>query len=195
MRKKFFLFRAYLFLPIVMILWLTLNGAQKRLIIADRNQWYRWQHIQEGWKGFAYLFANYPEYRSILYWRMGVKRFLFSWWMRPLRDLYINTKDIGGGLIIQHGFSTIISAKKIGENCKIYHHVTLGYSHDLQAPVIGNNVEVCCGAKVIGGVTVGDNVLIGAGALVVKDVPANTVVGGVPASVIKTLDHQRDLTL
>jgi serine O-acetyltransferase len=61
--------------------------------------------------------------------------------------------------------------------------------------VIGNNVEVCCGAKVIGGVTVGDNVLIGAGALVVKDVPANTVVGGVPATVIKTLDHQRDLTL
>jgi hypothetical protein len=58
MRKKFFLFRAYLFLPVVMVLWLTLNGAQKRLIIADRNQWYRWQHLQDGWTGFAYLFAN-----------------------------------------------------------------------------------------------------------------------------------------
>ena len=102
---------------------------------------------------------------------------------------------MGGGLIFQHGFSSIISAKSIGENCKIYHHVTLGYDHDLQAPVIGNNVEVCCGAKVLGGVTVGDNVLIDAGALVVKDVPSNTVVAGVPARVIKHLDQQRDLTL
>ena len=112
-----------------------------------------------------------------------------------MQHLYITTTDIGGGLMIQHGFSSIISAQSIGENCKIYHHVTLGYDHSLQAPVIGNNVEVCCGAKVLGGITVGDNVLIGAGALVVKDVPANTVVGGVPAQVIKTLDHQRDLTL
>ena len=92
---------------------------------------------------------------------------------------------MGGGLIFQHGFSSIISAKSIGENCKIYHHVTLGYDHDLQAPVIGNNVEVWNG----------DNVLIGAGALVVKDVPSNTVVAGVPARVIKHLDQQRDLTL
>lgn len=195
MRDKFFRLRGYSALPVVVLMWFILNGEQKRLIDADRRQWYRWQHIRGGWTGFAYLVANYPEYRSVLYRRMGPKRILFSWWLRPLRDLYINTRSIGGGLIIQHGFSTIISAQKIGENCKIYHHVTLGYNHELQAPVLGNNVEVCCGAKVLGGVTVGDNVLIGAGALVVKDVPANTVVGGVPARVIETLDHQRDLTL
>lgn len=65
---------------------------------------------------------------------------------------------------------------------------------DLKAPVIGDNVEVCCGAKVIGGITVGNNVLIGANAVVVKDVPPNCVVAGVPARVIRQLDHVRDLT-
>jgi serine O-acetyltransferase len=61
--------------------------------------------------------------------------------------------------------------------------------------MISFNVEVCCGAKVLGGITVGDNVLIGANAVVVKDVPSNSVVAGVPARVIKRLDYVRDLTL
>ena len=97
-------------------------------------------------------------------------------------------------MIIQHGFSTIVSAERIGKNCKIYQQVTIGYNHDLKAPVIGENVEICCGAKVIGGITVGDNVLVGANAVVVTDVPPNSVVAGVPARVIRKLDHTRDLT-
>ena len=51
---------------------------------------------------------------------------------------------------------------------------------------MGDDVEVCCGAKVIGGVTIGNNVTIGAQTLVVKDVEDNVVVGGVPARVLKT---------
>lgn len=97
-------------------------------------------------------------------------------------------------MVIQHGFSTIIAAEKMGRNCKVYQQVTIGYSHELRAPVIGDNVEVCCGAKVIGGITIGDNVLIGANAVVVKDVPSNSVVAGVPARIIKHLDKVRDLT-
>lgn len=181
--------------PVAWLMWLMMSPTQKELVAADLTQWCRWQHIADGISGMAYLAANFPEYRSLLYRRIGIKRLLFSCWLRPMQHLYITTTEIGGGLIFQHGFSSIISAKSIGENCKIYHHMTLGYDHDLQAPVIGNNVEVCCGAKVLGGVTVGDNVLIGAGALVVKDVPSNTVVAGVPARVIKHLDQQRDLTL
>ncbi len=181
--------------PVAWLMWLMMSPTQKELKADDLTKWYQLKHIADGISGMAYLAANFPEYRSLLYRRIGIKRLLFSCWLRPMQHLYITTTEIGGGLIFQHGFSSIISAKSIGENCKIYHHVTLGYDHDLQAPVIGNNVEVCCGAKVLGGVTVGDNVLIGAGALVVKDVPSNTVVAGVPARVIKHLDQQRDLTL
>lgn len=53
--------------------------------------------------------------------------------------------------------------------------------------MIGNHVTVCCGAKVLGAITIGNNVVIGANAVVCKDVPDNCVVGGVPAKIIKHL--------
>ena len=102
--------------------------------------------------------------------------------------LYIYTKDIGGGLYIQHGFATIISAKKIGENCRIYQQVTIGYKGEYN-PVLEDNVSVTCGAKVLGDVTMHANSLAAAGAVVVKDVPANAIVGGVPAKVIGYKDE------
>ena len=195
MKQTVFNIRGYVALPIAALAWALLSESGKRLARADRRQWCRWKHLADGLAGFSHLFANYPEFRTVFYHRMGRLRILFSWWLRPLRDLYINTRQIGGGLLIQHGFSTIISARSIGENCKIYHHVTLGYNHRLECPTLGNNVEVCCGAKVLGGVTVGDNVLIGAGAAVTNDVPPNCVVAGVPARIIRRLNSPRDLTL
>ena len=193
---KRILMRTYgwLLAPIVAIMWLIMNSRQRALVAEDRDQWCRWLHIGGGFAGLCWLVANRDEFRSVLYRRMGAKRFIFNWWLRPLRDLYITTTDIGGGLLIQHGFSTIISAARIGRNCKIYHHVTLGFNHALEAPVLGDNVEVCCGAKIIGGVTVGDDVLVGAGALVTRDVPPNSVVACERANVIRHLDHMRDLT-
>lgn len=62
--------------------------------------------------------------------------------------------------------------------------VTIGYN-DLYAPIIGDNVMVTCGAKVLGNVKVGNNVIIGVNAVVVKDVPDNATVVGVPAKIIK----------
>ena len=56
---------------------------------------------------------------------------------------------------------------------------------DGRKPKILNNVTICCGAKVLGGITIGNNAVIGANAVVVKDVPDNAIVGGVPAKIIK----------
>lgn len=71
----------------------------------------------------------------------------------------------------------------MGEHCHVNQQVTIGYNGD-EAPIVGNNVLVTCGAKIIGGVTVGDNVKIGANAVVVKDVPSNVTVVGVPARIV-----------
>ena len=133
---------------------------------------------------FVFLMSEYREFRNVCYYRMGKVQYLVQWMCRPLDSLYIHCKDIGGGFLIQHGFSTIITAKKIGKNVKIFQQVTIGYNGD-NLPTLGDDVEVCCGAKVIGGVYVGNNVTIGAQALVVKDVEDDVVVGGVPAVVIR----------
>ncbi len=106
---------------------------------------------------------------------------------KPLDSLYIYTIDIGGGLYIQHGFSTIISAKKIGENCRIFQQVTIGYKGN-ENPVLEDYASVACGAKVLGGVTMHKNSIAAAGAVVLKDVPENAIVGGVPARIIKFKD-------
>lgn len=107
---------------------------------------------------------------------------------KPMDSLYINTLNIGGGLYIQHGFSTIISAKSIGENCRIFQQVTIGYRGE-ECPVLEDYASVTCGAKVLGGVTMHKNSIAAAGAVVLKDVPENAIVGGVPAKIIKYKDE------
>ena len=82
----------------------------------------------------------------------------------------------------------MITAEKIGENFWINQQVTLGYKDNTRAPIIGDNVMVTCGAKVLGPIAIGNNVVVGANAVVVKDVEDNVVVGGIPAKIIKRLD-------
>ncbi len=100
-------------------------------------------------------------------------------------NLYISCNDIGAGLFIEHGFSTIIACNHIGENCWINQQVTIGYSDTVHCPYIGNNVQIKAGAKIIGNVRIGNDVIIGANAVVVKDVPSHSIVVGVPAKIIK----------
>ena len=106
-------------------------------------------------------------------------------------NLYINCSDIEGGLFIEHGFSTIIACQHIGVNCWINQQVTIGYSDNENKPYIGNNVNIKAGAKIIGGVKIGDDVIVGANAVVVKDIPPHSIVVGVPGKVIKT---RKDMT-
>lgn len=133
---------------------------------------------------FLKLMVYNREFRNIFYYRVRAARALK--FLAPGEStLFINTKIIGPGLYIQHGFATIIAAKSIGANCWINQQVTIGFSDSNSAPVIEDNVTINAGAKVIGGVLVGANSRIGANAVVVKDVPPNCTVVGVPARIVR----------
>ena len=94
---------------------------------------------------------------------------------------------IGRGLFIDHGMGVVIGeTAEIGDNVTLLQGVTLGgtsLKKEKRQPTLGNNVTVGAGAKVIGGFTIGDNSRIGAGSVVVREVPANCVVVGVPGRV------------
>lgn len=94
----------------------------------------------------------------------------------------INTK-LDKGVQLAHPYSTILNAESIGENLYVNHLVTVGEKNG-RKPVIGNNVQLHANCCVIGGVKIGDNAIIGAGAIVVKDVPPNCIAIGNPARII-----------
>lgn len=96
------------------------------------------------------------------------------------------TVKIGKGLLIEHfGGIVINSTAEIGDFCTISHCVTIGNKiPGGKSPKIGNNVYICVGAKVLGDITIGNNSIIGANAVVLESVPENCVAAGVPAKII-----------
>lgn len=95
---------------------------------------------------------------------------------------------IGEGLFIDHGTGVVIGeTAEVGNNVTIYQGVTLGGTGKEKGkrhPTVGNNVVISTGAKVLGNIKVGDNTRIGAGSVVLKDVPANTTVVGIPGKIV-----------
>jgi serine O-acetyltransferase len=95
---------------------------------------------------------------------------------------------IGQGFFIDHGMGVVIGeTAEIGHNVTLYHGVTLGgvsLEKGKRHPTLGDNVVVGAGAKILGAITIGDSSRIGANAVVVKNVPANSVVVGVPGQVV-----------
>ncbi len=138
---------------------------------------------------FIYFLHTNSYYRSLFYYRIGPGLALLINWWRPGNSTFIlpySTK-IGSGLLFAHPYSTVLNAESIGNNFSCIHCTTLG-KKDGKRPIIGDNVTIGCHACVIGGVKIGNNVIIGAGSVVVKDVPDNCIVAGNPAKIIKHLD-------
>ena len=155
----------------------------------DLARWKRLCHV-DGMdrRAMALLLWDKKEFRNLLIYRNS-HRPLYRRWIglvyRPMDTLYLETPEIGGGLFIHHGFATMVAAKSIGENCWINQQVTIGYGKGEEPPVIGNDVMITCGAKVLGRITVGDGAVIGANAVVIRDVEPGAVMGGVPAKRIR----------
>lgn len=150
--------------------------------------------IHSSWEVFLY-----PSFKVMLHYRLAhklyIKRhyFLARWVsQRGVRKTGIEIHPgatIGKGLFIDHGNGVIIGETAIlGDNVTLYQGVTLGGTGKEQGkrhPTIGNNVMISAGAKVLGSFKIGDNSKIGAGSVVLEEVPPGSTVVGVPGHVVK----------
>ena len=142
----------------------------------------------------VFLLMFRPQFRNLFYHRIR-PRFNFIKRICPpcsTIELASEWNDIaGGGLYYEHAFGTRIGAKSIGKGCTFRQLTTIGVKsknrHD-ERPQIGCNVEFGVGVICIGDIHIGDNAIIAAGSVVVKDVPANAIVAGNPAKVIRFRD-------
>ena len=157
--------------------------------------------IMPGWKYLVKLFYGnvhacaYRYLKSLrkyeYYQNNGnVLRYWYRFYNRRLGlkyNLAIPINVVGYGLYLPHlEGGVIINCKSIGNHCKINSGVVVGSKNDnSQIAVIGDNVELAVGCKVIGKIRIGNNVVVAPNAVVVKDVPDNAIVGGVPAKIIK----------
>ncbi|MGN1158204.1 MAG: serine O-acetyltransferase EpsC [Agathobacter sp.] len=150
--------------------------------------------IHSGWEVFLY-----PSFKAMMMYRVAHKwyksgHYFWARWLsqKAVRKTGIEIHpgaQIGKGLFIDHGSGVIIGETTIiGDNCTLYQGVTLGGTGKEQGkrhPTLGNNVMVSAGAKVLGSFTIGDNCKIGAGSVVLEEVPPNCTVVGIPGRIVK----------
>jgi len=168
------------------------------------------QHLREDFKA---VFERDPAVRSVLeiifcypgFHAMLFHRLAHALWRRKFYFLGRFTSHlgrfftgieihpgatIGRGFFIDHGMGVVIGeTAEIGDNCTLYHGVTLGgtsWAKEKRHPTLGNNVVIGSGAKILGPFKVGDNSKVGSNSVVVKEVPPNSTVVGVPGRVVMT---------
>lgn len=172
-----------------LICYIMLMGGGKKVLRKDVYVMLTRIHIHvPHFLGLLYLLHNNSYFRSLFYYRIGPVYSMLIGWYRPGDKYFIISKTLkmGGGFLLSHPYATILNAESIGENFSCRHCTTLGAKPNGR-PVIGNNVSLGANVTIIGHVHIGDNVVVGAGAVVVKDVPSNCVVAGNPAKIIKRL--------
>ena len=141
----------------------------------------------------------YPSFKALIYYK--ISHYLYNK-KHYILARYISEKakrktgieihpgaKIGKGLFIDHGMGVVIGETAIvGDNVTMYHGVTLGGTGKEKGkrhPTIGDNVFIGSGAKLLGNIKIGNNVKIGANAVVLKDVPDNVTIVGIPAKIVK----------
>lgn len=163
------------------------RNKESNVYLDFRAWYYRHYHHEEinrsEFNAFFDLIHRFPEYRTLLYYRMPCMWGVIFKIILPPRKIYL-CKNIGPGMLIEHGWSTIVSARSVGSNFMIHQNCTIGYNHG-GCPTIGDNVKLYTGAVVVGPINIGNNVTIGANCVVLNDVPDDSLCYGNPCVVRK----------
>lgn len=164
---------------------------QQEIIDADVARWAELLWVSERTRMLARLLYAFPEFRCVYYHRLSrgnptgalAARIAAHLW-NGVDGIDLRGTEIGPGIFISHGQSTILSAERIGANLQVHQGVTIGWDYrGDRRPIIGDDVFIGAGAKVLGAITVGDGAMIGANAVVVTDVPAGATAVGIPARI------------
>lgn len=179
------------------------KSSFKTLILSDLERQYFYEGLkgkQLGMPGLLLRSFN-PRFTPVLLYR--VSHHFYDMGLIPIAKLVSLLNfiifgieiglccEIGEALYLPHTVGTVIGARKIGRNVIIFQGVTLGAKvidlgyHEDQRPIVGDNVVIGTGAKILGGIQIGNNVTIGANAVVTKSLPDNVVAVGVPARIIR----------
>ncbi len=144
------------------------------------------------------IVLTYPGIHAIWWHRLAHRLWRWRWsllarmvanFSRWLTGIEIHpAAKIGRRFFIDHGMGVVIGeTAEIGDDCTLYHGVTLGgtqWSAGKRHPTLGNGVVVGAGAKVLGPITLGDGVRVGSNAVLLQDAPANTTLVGIPARIV-----------
>jgi serine O-acetyltransferase len=160
-------------------------------------------NIREDWQTYGRQLSRHGFWAMLLYrygrWRYSIRprwlRLPFSFTYKVLKPICESLTGIelpceatlGRRFRIDHFGGIIISGDAVfGDDCVVRNGVTVGLRHTEMrgSPVIGNRVDIGAGAKILGSIRIGDDVAIGANAVVLKDVPSNSIAVGIPARIL-----------
>ncbi len=160
-------------------------------------------------KSFLEVLLLYPGLHALIIQRIAhffykIHWFFLARYLSQLSRWYSGIEihpgaEIGRRFFIDHGMGVVIGETAIiGDDVLLYQGVTLGgtgLEKGKRHPTVGNNVVIGAGAKILGNITIGDNSYVGANAVVIKDVPANSTVVGVPGRITKQDGKKIDVSL
>ena len=159
------------------------------------------------WQIFKLYLVN-PDFRVVYFYRkrrehlVRKHRIRYAYWAffnnLIFKAIAISSSaDFGPGLMIIHAFGTAIGAARVGSNCTLRHNITIGAKMDkltreICYPVLGNNIWIAPGAVLLGKITIGNNVVIGANSVVLDSFSDECVIAGIPAKIVgKYYDKER----